>query len=78
MALMQRLTWQSVIHNFFNNAAQARRYSNVQTDVLSLVRLQEFPIASSTYLPSPASVADLVTFGRLWRLTQLFSGSGDF
>ncbi|XP_063059122.1 uncharacterized protein LOC134452589 [Engraulis encrasicolus] len=65
MALVRRLTWQSVIGNFVFSAAHVPGHSNVMADSLSRLQLQEFrrlcPSASSTALPCP-SFSELVLF----------------
>lgn len=65
MALLRRLTWQSVTGNFVISATHVPGQSNVLADSLSRLRLQEFrrlcPSASSTPLPCP-SFSELVLY----------------
>ncbi|XP_063054526.1 uncharacterized protein LOC134448797 [Engraulis encrasicolus] len=65
MALVRRLTWQSVMGNFVFSAAHVPGHSNVIADALSRFHLQEFrrlcPSASSTPLRCP-SFSELVLY----------------
>ncbi|XP_063049771.1 uncharacterized protein LOC134444364 [Engraulis encrasicolus] len=79
MALLRRLTWQLVVHNFVVTAAHVPGFRNVEADALSRLRLQDFhrlrPSASSDPLPSPDSPLFLLPDGspmsRPWFCNQL-------